>query len=87
MASTMHPWAAWPLKALAVLAGLAVAAVCTLLLLVAISLAVAYPNLPETSSLTDYRPKLPLRVYSSDGVMIGEFGDAQLLHHFDRQCA
>jgi penicillin-binding protein 1A len=75
MASTMHPWAAWPLKALAVLAGLAVAAVCTLLLLVAISLAVAYPNLPETSSLTDYRPKLPMRVYSSDGMMIGEFGD------------
>ena len=75
MAKTMHPWAAWPLKALAVLAGLAVAAVCTVLLLVAISLAVAYPNLPETSSLTDYRPKLPMRVYSADGVMIGEFGD------------
>jgi penicillin-binding protein 1A len=40
-----------------------------------IGLAVAYPNLPEISSLTDYRPKLPLRVFSSDGVMLGEFGD------------
>jgi penicillin-binding protein 1A len=40
-----------------------------------IALAVAYPNLPEISSLTDYRPKLPLRVFSSDGALLGEFGD------------
>ena len=50
-------------------------AVLALLLLVAIALAVAYPNLPEISSLTDYRPKLPLRVISSDGVQLGEFGE------------
>jgi penicillin-binding protein 1A len=36
---------------------------------------VAYPNLPDIGSLTDYRPKLPLRVYSSDGVLLGEFGE------------
>jgi penicillin-binding protein 1A len=42
---------------------------------VGLALAVAYPNLPEISSLTDYRPKLPLRVYSADGVQIGEFGE------------
>ena len=45
------------------------------LTLVAMALAVAYPNLPEISSLTDYRPKLPLRVFSADGVEIGEFGE------------
>ncbi len=45
------------------------------LALVAMALAVAYPNLPEISSLTDYRPKLPLRVFSADGVEIGEFGE------------
>jgi penicillin-binding protein 1A len=43
--------------------------------LVAIALAVAYPNLPSITSLTDYRPKLPLRVYSADGVLLGEFGE------------
>jgi penicillin-binding protein 1A len=43
--------------------------------LAAIALAVAYPNLPETRGLTDYRPKLPLRVYSADGVLIGEYGE------------
>jgi penicillin-binding protein 1A len=41
----------------------------------AIALAVAYPNLPEISALTDYRPKLPLRVYSADGVLLAEFGE------------
>ena len=25
--------------------------------------------------LTDYRPKIPLRVYSADGELIGEFGE------------
>ena len=44
-------------------------------LLAAIALAVAYPNLPEISSLTDYRPKLPMRVFSADGVLLGEFGE------------
>jgi penicillin-binding protein 1A len=43
--------------------------------MVAIALAVAYPNLPPITSLTDYRPKLPLRVYSADGVLLGEFGE------------
>ena len=43
--------------------------------LVGIALAVAYPNLPDISGLTDYRPKLPLRVYSADGVLLGEFGE------------
>ncbi len=46
-----------------------------LFVMLGIALAVAYPNLPEISSLTDYRPKLPLRVFSSDGVLLGEFGD------------
>ena len=38
----------------------------SLLLLIGLALAVAYPNLPEISGLTDYRPKLPLRVLSAD---------------------
>ena len=57
------------------LAGLAAGGLLVLLLLVALALAVAYPNLPDINSLADYRPKLPLRVYSSDGVQLGEFGE------------
>jgi len=31
-------------------------------------------DLPDLSALMDYRPKMPLRVYTSDNVLIGEFG-------------
>ncbi|HEY8904809.1 MAG TPA: transglycosylase domain-containing protein, partial [Rhodoferax sp.] len=40
-----------------------------------IAMAMAYPNLPNVSELLDYRPKLPLRVYSAEGLLIGEFGE------------
>ncbi|MDO9090786.1 MAG: PBP1A family penicillin-binding protein [Burkholderiaceae bacterium] len=46
-----------------------------LALLVAVALAVAYPNLPDISDLSDYRPKLPLRIFSAEGQLIGEFGE------------
>ncbi len=35
----------------------------------------AYPNLPSIEALTDYQPKIPLRVYTAEGVLIGEFGE------------
>lgn len=34
-----------------------------------------YPNLPSLEVLTDYRPKIPLRIYSAEGNLIGEFGE------------
>jgi penicillin-binding protein 1A len=57
------------------LVGLALAVLASVALLAGVALAVAYPNLPEISGLTDYRPKLPLRVISADGVLLGEFGE------------
>jgi penicillin-binding protein 1A len=74
-ASHLPPWLIWLGKTITGFIGVLAAGVLGVLVLVALALAVAYPNLPETSSLTDYRPKLPMRVYSSDGVLIGEFGD------------
>jgi len=35
----------------------------------------AYPNLPDVSDLANYRPKLPLRVFSVEGALLGEFGE------------
>jgi penicillin-binding protein 1A len=55
--------------------GLAFAAVAAAVTVGGVALAVAYPNLPDISELSDYRPKLPLRVYSQEGVLIGEFGE------------
>ena len=38
-------------------------------------IALAYPNLPSLEVLTDYQPKIPLRVYTLEGALIGEFGE------------
>ena len=35
----------------------------------------AYPTLPSLEVLTDYRPKIPLRIYSAEGTLLGEFGE------------
>ncbi len=55
--------------------GLGLAGALALLLAIGVALAMAYPNLPDVSDLADYRPKLPLRVYSSEGALLGEFGE------------
>jgi penicillin-binding protein 1A len=44
-------------------------------LLGAFVVALLYPTLPSLSALTDYQPRIPLRVYSADGVLLGEFGE------------
>jgi len=59
---------AWPV---AVSAGLAAAA----LLLLGLVVVLAYPNLPELNALTAYQPKVPLRIYTAEGTLIGEFGE------------
>src|ERR1700742_4018764 len=44
-------------------------------LIVAFAAAMMWPSLPDLTALTDYRPKIPLRVYSTEGKLIGEFGE------------
>lgn len=68
-------WARWLTRSALWLIGLAASAAISVVVLVGIALAVAYPNLPEIGGLMDYRPKLPMRVLSSDGVLLGEFGE------------
>ncbi len=43
-------------------------------LLLGFATLVIYSNLPSLETLTDYRPKIPLRIYSDEGLLIGEFG-------------
>lgn len=73
-------WVRWFLKPLAWIMGLGLAAGLSGAMLGAIALCMAYPNLPELSSLVEYRPKLPMRVYSADGVLLGEYGEER--RHF-----
>ncbi|CAM3292832.1 penicillin-binding protein 1A [Cupriavidus taiwanensis] len=55
--------------------GLVVAGAVVLALLLGYALLVAAPNLPSLDTITDYRPKIPLRIYTADNVLIGEFGE------------
>jgi penicillin-binding protein 1A len=64
-------WLRWLAFSALVLAGVGV--VC--FALVGFAVLLAYPNLPSIEALTEYQPKIPLRVYTADGVLIGEFGE------------
>ncbi len=73
--SNTSPWLLWLAKFGGALLVVGAGAAGVVLLTVGIALAVAFPNLPDLDGLTEYRPKLPLRVFSSDGVLVGEFGE------------
>ena len=62
-------------RVLAWMAGIGAAIVVSAGLCALIAVGLAYKNLPPIDALTDYRPKIPLRVYTADGVLIGEFGE------------
>ena len=44
-------------------------------ILLGVAALLTYPSLPSLESLTDYRPKIPLRIYSAEGVLLSEFGE------------
>ncbi|MDN7474264.1 penicillin-binding protein 1A [Burkholderia multivorans] len=44
-------------------------------LIVGYALVVMAPQLPSLDALTNYQPKVPLRVFTADHVLIGEFGE------------
>ncbi len=67
----MHSALRWILYPFAALAGMLLIGVALALIVVLL----AYPQLPSLDILTDYRPKVPLRVYSADGHLLGEFGE------------
>ncbi|MDR2153852.1 MAG: penicillin-binding protein 1A [Burkholderiaceae bacterium] len=68
-------WLGWLTKGLT-WAGVLVLTLCLCTVMAGVmALAIAYPNLPDVSELSNYRPKLPLRVFTSEGILIGEFGD------------
>ena len=61
----------WLLYTASVIGGLAVVGA----LLGAFVLALLWPTLPPLDALTDYQPKIPLRVVAADGDLLGEFGE------------
>jgi penicillin-binding protein 1A len=65
----------WLIKFVVWMTGLALAGLLSILLVVGVAMVMAYPNLPDITDLAEYRPKLPLRVYTADGELMGEFGE------------
>lgn len=45
------------------------------IILLGLAVMLANPSLPSLESLTDYRPKIPLRIYSAEGTLLNEFGE------------
>jgi penicillin-binding protein 1A len=61
-------WVLYPFTALIGLIAIGIA-------ILALAVAFAWPTLPSLEALTDYHPKIPLRVYTADGALIGEYGE------------
>jgi penicillin-binding protein 1A len=45
------------------------------ILVLVFAVVIIYPQLPDLTIITDYQPRVPLRVYSAEGLLIGEFGE------------
>ncbi|NBX90924.1 MAG: penicillin-binding protein, partial [Betaproteobacteria bacterium] len=65
----------WALRIVLWAGGLVLAGLLSILLVVGVAMVMAYPQLPDISDMADYRPKLPLRIYSAEGALLGEFGE------------
>ncbi|MSP35141.1 MAG: penicillin-binding protein 1A [Limnohabitans sp.] len=65
----------WALRICLWAIGLVFAGLLSVLMVVGVAMVMAYPQLPDTSDLAEYRPKLPLRIYTADGALMGEFGE------------
>jgi penicillin-binding protein 1A len=61
-------WILYPIAALFGVAAIGAAVLALVVLL-------AYGNLPPIDAIVDYRPKIPLKIYTADGTLIGEFGE------------
>jgi penicillin-binding protein 1A len=72
--SASKAWS-WLVKLALWALGLIAAGLFCLLMVVGVAMVTAYPNLPDISDLADYKPKLPLRVFTADGQLMGEFGE------------
>lgn len=63
-----HRWWFYPLISI-------VAATALPILMLLFAAIEVYPSLPSLDVLTNYHPQIPLRIYSSEGILIGEFGE------------
>lgn len=63
------------LRVFLVIGGIFFGTIVSAVLIIVFALTMAYPNLPDLDAITSYRPKMPLRVFSADNMLIAEFGE------------
>ena len=68
-------WLRMAVRGMAWVCALVLAGALAAAMVLGVALATAYPNLPKIDSLIDYRPKLPMRIISAEGTLLGEFGE------------
>nr|WP_235043361.1 PBP1A family penicillin-binding protein [Candidatus Kinetoplastibacterium oncopeltii] len=54
---------------------LAISILASIIFIICILMFLAWRKLPDLSAMIDYKPRIPLRIYSSDNILIGEFGE------------
>lgn len=62
-------------KLLLIFAALGLSGLVAVGLLGAYAVIIATPHLPSLEVVKDYRPKVPLRIFTNEGILIGEFGE------------
>ena len=62
-------------KLLIIFAALGLSGLIAAGLLGAYAVLIATPHLPSLEVVKDYRPKVPLRIFTNEGILIGEFGE------------
>ncbi len=61
----------WPVVILAALTSILFSGIA----IATMTVALIWPKLPDMQALTDYHPKIPMRVYTADGALLAEFGE------------
>lgn len=67
----------WPSRRTLIISAVAIAGIGLTVVLGVLGyfLLVVSPNVPPIDRVVDYQPKIPLRIYTADNVLIGEFGE------------
>ena len=68
-------------KLLIIFAALGLSGLIAAGLLGAYAVLIATPHLPSLEVVKDYRPKVPLRIFTNEGILIGEFGEEEEISH------
>lgn len=54
---------------------LSISMLTVIIFIICVLMSLAWRKLPDLNAMIDYKPRIPLRIYSADNILIGEFGE------------